>query len=858
MLVGGLALGATALTSLYSYLLFHTIAELFSIIIGCGIFFMAWNSRQFHKDGYLLFIGIAYLYVASFDILHTMDFKGIMIFQGLDDNNLPPQIWLVARYIEAFSLFCAPIFFHRRLLPAVAFTGFSAISLVAFLAIFQWKVFPECFIPGVGLTIFKIASEYIIMIILAGAGTLLLHYKDKFEPVVLRLILLSILTTIVSEFCFTLFIDMYAISNMIGHLFKIISFWFMYQALIVTGMTRPYDLLFRDLQQEIGKHTRAEEELRQTAYFLRSLIAHANAPIIVWNPDFEITKFNHAFEQLTGRKATEVIGQNLGILFPPDQASRIIEDLLRTAAVGEQGETVQIPIQNVDGSIKQVLWNSATILDREGKKIIATIAQGQDITARINAETDLRKSMRKYKLLTENMKDVVWILDTETLYFTYISSSVERLRGYTAEEIMSVSAYHALAPEAQELITNALRTQAAAFFTNKEIQNKFYVSEVRQPCKDGTSVWTEAIVRYFFNEETGHVEAHGVTRDISDRKRMEATLAATNRKLAALSITDALTGIANRRRFDEALTKQYARHVRSGADLSLIMLDIDHFKRFNDQYGHVRGDACLQQIAQVIDECAVRSTDIAARYGGEEFACILPETDIDGAVIIAEKIRSNIKALAIPHKDSTISDYVTASIGVVTVTCTTEMPISEIIVLADKMLYKAKKFGRDRIASEAFTRPRHSVADKSFVQLTWNDTDCSGNSLIDSQHRELFHISNELFDAIQASRPTEAISAIVQHLLDAIAQHFQDEETILESTSFPDRARHAEEHARLLEKGVNLAQMVQTDPQSLGEIFKFLVYEVVFEHMHQKDREIFPFVGNAVAQTEKDASTNED
>ncbi|MBI4804822.1 MAG: GHKL domain-containing protein [Desulfovibrio sp.] len=259
VLAGCAALAALSLTTLYSYLLFHTLAELFSIIIASGVFFMAWNSRPYHKNGYLLFIGIAYLFVALFDVLHTMAYKGMDVFPGFDDNNLPPQIWLVARYMEALALLFAPLFFRRRVFPAVTFGCFLTISLVALLAIFHWKVFPDCFLPGVGLTSFKIVSEYAIMAILVVATALLLRNKDRFEPDVLRLLILSILATIATEFCFTLYVHLYAPSNLLGHLFKIVSFWFMYQAIIVTGLTKPYDLLLRDLQLEIEERKKAEQ-----------------------------------------------------------------------------------------------------------------------------------------------------------------------------------------------------------------------------------------------------------------------------------------------------------------------------------------------------------------------------------------------------------------------------------------------------------------------------------------------------------------------------------------------------------------------------------------------------------------------
>jgi diguanylate cyclase (GGDEF)-like protein/hemerythrin-like metal-binding protein len=309
---------------------------------------------------------------------------------------------------------------------------------------------------------------------------------------------------------------------------------------------------------------------------------------------------------------------------------------------------------------------------------------------------------------------------------------------------------------------------------------------------------------------------------------------------------DHLTGLANRRRFDEVLAQEHARHARSGADLSLIMLDIDHFKAFNDGYGHVSGDDCLRRIARVIAGSVVRPADFAARYGGEEFACILPETGTSGAVAIAEKIRLGIMGLVIPHNFSPTADCVTVSIGVATITCSADEPASDLVVLADKMLYKAKAAGRNRVevsASHFCPRPATDMED-NLVQLVWNASFCSGNHLIDTQHRELFNISNELLEAILSARPDGEISAIATRLLDDVAQHFHDEEAILELVNFPGLRHHAEEHARLYKMGVDLAQALDTKSAAVGDVFKFLVDDVVLQHMLAADREFFPFIGD--------------
>lgn len=167
--------------------------------------------------------------------------------------------------------------------------------------------------------------------------------------------------------------------------------------------------------------------------------------------------------------------------------------------------------------------------------------------------------------------------------------------------------------------------------------------------------------------------------------------------LKHLSITDGLTDLSNRRHFDEVLQNEFNRLSRLHHPLSVVMLDVDFFKKFNDGYGHLLGDRCLKQVASTIRGSLQRPADFAARYGGEEFACILPNTDSKGAIAIADKIRINIENLNIPHRNSPVADHVTISLGVFTVSAYSQICPSEIVAKADQLLYQAKENGRNQI-----------------------------------------------------------------------------------------------------------------------------------------------------------------
>ncbi len=168
--------------------------------------------------------------------------------------------------------------------------------------------------------------------------------------------------------------------------------------------------------------------------------------------------------------------------------------------------------------------------------------------------------------------------------------------------------------------------------------------------------------------------------------------------LEEIAFVDALTGIANRRRFDEAIRTEWQRALRTGAQMSLLLMDIDHFKQYNDNYGHQNGDECLRKIASALNSVVKRPGDLVARYGGEEFTCLLPETDAEGAHAIAGTLCQKVRDLGIPHEYSSTADTVTLSIGAATVFVGLDTSINGLIETADKNLYAAKKEGRNRVS----------------------------------------------------------------------------------------------------------------------------------------------------------------
>jgi diguanylate cyclase (GGDEF)-like protein/PAS domain S-box-containing protein len=224
-----------------------------------------------------------------------------------------------------------------------------------------------------------------------------------------------------------------------------------------------------------------------------------------------------------------------------------------------------------------------------------------------------------------------------------------------------------------------------------------YQLEKRYYRKNGELIWGDVTSALFPSIDHQSFFVIGMVTDITERKMAEQKLQKTYQEMEYLSNRDGLTNIANRRYFDKYLLIEWQRAKRHAKPLSLIILDIDCYKTFNDTYGHLAGDECLKQIAKALEKTVNRSTDVAARFGGEEFAVILPETDLIGATVVANNIKTAISALKIPHTGSNVNNFVTISIGVSTILPDLHAKPEDLINKTDQALYQAKEKGRNRV-----------------------------------------------------------------------------------------------------------------------------------------------------------------
>ena len=258
-LVGLATLAVLYASSLHNYLLFHSLAEVFSIVIAIGIFMVTWNTRRYTDSHYLLLIGVAYLFIGALDFVHMLAYEGMDVFLG-SGVNTAAQLWIAARYLEALTFLVAPFMLDRQIRSWLYFLIYGTLFTFILLAIFYWRIFPACYLPDAGgLTPFKIISEYVICLLLLASGGLVIHLRKRFDPEFATLLLLSIFATVLAELAFSAYASAFAFSNFIGHFLKIVSFYFLYKAVIETGLAKPYNLLFKNLSLELDVAKRLQQ-----------------------------------------------------------------------------------------------------------------------------------------------------------------------------------------------------------------------------------------------------------------------------------------------------------------------------------------------------------------------------------------------------------------------------------------------------------------------------------------------------------------------------------------------------------------------------------------------------------------------
>lgn len=428
----------------------------------------------------------------------------------------------------------------------------------------------------------------------------------------------------------------------------------------------------------------------------------------------------------------------------------------------------------------------------------------------------------------------------------WTNENVEKMTGLTVQECFEKESF------IEELVANEDLAYAKQYVSEALNGVSGEGKEIRIKHKNGTNKWVLVSWRPI-KEVVGDLTGFRTSVvDITEKKEAEFTIDELVSQLQIEknvaqknAITDGLTGLYNRRYFDERMVIEYFRMKRNNTKLSIVLMDVDFFKLYNDTYGHLQGDECLKQVAETLKNSIKRAADFVARYGGEEFVAILPETDEIGARKIAENIRQTVETLGIRHDASKISNVVTISLGVATISGNCNLPPELVAQLADEALYEAKNSGRNRV-EYAKKNQEESEADAhfKFVHLVWSAHFESGNVAIDSQHKKLFEDSNALLSMLTEPSSQELCYQYLNRVIKDLKIHFESEEEILQLKAYPDLKYHAKCHTDLLEKAIHLKTLFENKEIRLEEVLTFVIHDVVAEHLFKEDKKFFSFIQN--------------
>jgi len=410
-----------------------------------------------------------------------------------------------------------------------------------------------------------------------------------------------------------------------------------------------------------------------------------------------------------------------------------------------------------------------------------------------------------------------------------VNDSLCSIVGYTPEELMTKTFQDITYPEDLDGDMKLVNQVLAGEIDTYQMEKRYFH-------KQGHLVYILLSVSLVRNEDDTPRFFISQIQDITQQKQLAS-------ELARLAREDELTGVSNRRYFIECATREIIRGSRFHEPQALMMIDIDHFKKVNDTFGHDVGDEVLRIMAQ---ECgnSLRVVDVFGRLGGEEFGALFLNTDADIAKMLADRMRKRVEELIVETSGGNIQ--FTISIGLVTFS-DTSLSLDELMKIADDALYEAKKSGRNRIVVESATEEDSSAVSPeriltSFVRLEWKKEYESGCPTIDRQHQNLFLLSNDLLSAIVSGLSDDHVESLAHELTDHMVTHFRTEDSIFRKAGYPGADSHSRMHNSLIQDMRALLEKFSGGHASVADLFNLMIIKVVRDHILNEDRKFFPYI----------------
>lgn len=370
----------------HNHLLFHTLAELFTVMIAVLLFVVTWQAYPFSKNNFLMFLACGYFWVGGLDLAHTLAYKGMNIIETAIPRPAA-QLWIAARYLQSLLLLAAPFFLERAVMRKSLFLSFGVVAAVLFILIMSGN-FPEAYIEGRGLTPFKIISEYVIIGILAGALAHMTLKRTLMTPQVFVPMAMAVVLTMASELAFTLYGGINDPSVVVGHILKLFAFWLIFVAAVRTTLHEPYQAL----QREISGHNRTEKARRESDELNREIVAGALDAIISINSEETVMQFNPAAEKMFGYSRNQAVGAAVSDLIIPEKSKahhkQGVRSFLESGGLRKLSNPREIDALRADGTEFPVEISIMPVRTSAGDICTAII---RDLTERREAERNLRQ-----------------------------------------------------------------------------------------------------------------------------------------------------------------------------------------------------------------------------------------------------------------------------------------------------------------------------------------------------------------------------------------------------------------------------------------------------------------------------------
>ncbi len=587
--------------SVYSFLLFHTLSEIFSIAVVFAIFLIAWNARKFVEDHYLLFIGFSCFFVGILDLLHTLAYKGMPIFLD-NDPDLATQLWICARFLQASSFLIAPFFIRRKMNPEAVLTSFILVFAAILAVVFYWQVFPTCFIEGQGLTSFKKNAEYLICLMFAAAIVMLYINRSYFTESTAAIIITSLFFMTVSELMFTGYITVTDPLNMAGHYLKIIAVFLLYRVLVKSQITNPFETMFRNFQQNEAVITKTLDAAKARTAEVTTLLDITTGILI-----------SQSFEESAASvlsKSMIISGGSSGYIVTCDDAAspncrvvvtqgsspfmnensfikffteRYLKDSTAEVAIfgnslnlslvnGTVNNIISIPVV-VDGRVSGwiVLLNKADDFTRNDLRILSSFSEMCAIALQsFEATRLLKESEQRFELFMDNVPACAYIKDSKGNYLFVNKCFEETFCSYDA-----VSRNMVIDPMPYKVAEDIKREDYLVLSTGRIIEENLVL-----PSKGEDK--TFMIKKFPLKGDHGTSLIGGVAIDITEKNKFEENLRKEREKL------------------DGILNSMENGVVIIGQDFEIKYANPAMLKTF----GNVEGRKCYEYLCRIGEPCS--------------------------------------------------------------------------------------------------------------------------------------------------------------------------------------------------------------------------------------------------------------